>query len=193
MGGPGRRHLPRHRWLHVSGLISSGRDSVGRRFVDASESGARRLLPHLRLAGRSKGPRLRRHLRRPYRRRLNRARQTDPCKGDACVPLPAAPEDPTVGSLIPGPGKRRCTFRKTHSCPKGKRGQSGKARCGRQASRPAEHHSDRKRGLDERLYRSPVAVLIALSALSGAIPRPRAGAGPTSASCRAPKASISLS
>jgi hypothetical protein len=55
-----------------------------------------------------------------------------PCEGDACQPLPNAPEDPTVGTLIPGPGNPPVHFPKVvHKCPKGKRSivRHGKAGC----------------------------------------------------------------
>ena len=44
--------------------------------------------------------------------------RTDPLQGDACVPLPQGPEDPSVGSLIPGLPNPPVHFPKTHKCPK---------------------------------------------------------------------------
>lgn len=46
------------------------------------------------------------------------------CVGDSCQPLPSEPEDPTPGTLIPGPGNPPLHIaepRKKH--PKGKRGK----------------------------------------------------------------------
>jgi len=36
-----------------------------------------------------------------------------PCEEDACQPLPSPPEDPTPGTLVPGPGNPPVHFPKT--------------------------------------------------------------------------------
>jgi hypothetical protein len=53
-----------------------------------------------------------------------------PCEGDACAPLPNPPEDPTVGTLIPGTANPPVHFPKT-GCPKGKKQvtRHGKTSC----------------------------------------------------------------
>lgn len=43
-----------------------------------------------------------------------------PCESDECAPLPAAPEDPTVGTLVPGASNPPLHFPPTR-CPKGKK------------------------------------------------------------------------
>jgi hypothetical protein len=60
------------------------------------------------------------------------------CLGDACQPLPEAPEDPTVGTQIPGRGNPPLRSSKP-SCPKGKHRvvRHGKSRC------VAQHHKRR--------------------------------------------------
>ncbi len=120
------------------GLISSGRGAEGASFVDASANGFDAFF----LTGGSLVP-------------------TDPgsidlydarigggfsvpqppieCIADACQPLPQAPEDPTVGTLIPGPGNPPLPSPK-RTCPKGKHRvvRHGKARC------VASHHKRRR-------------------------------------------------
>jgi hypothetical protein len=94
-------------------LISSGSDGGGATFIDASESGedayfltSSSLVPtdpgsadvyDARVGGGFPVP-----------------TQPIPCEGDACQPLPNAPEDPTVGSLIGGPGNPPVHFAKVH-------------------------------------------------------------------------------
>ncbi len=60
-----------------------------------------------------------------------------PCESDECAPLPVAPEDPTVGSLVPGSSNPAVHF-PPKQCPKGKRrvGRKGKIVC----LAPGHHH-----------------------------------------------------
>ncbi len=94
-------------------LISNGKDPEGASFVDASESGEdvyfltfESLVPSdpgsadiydARVGGGFPVP-----------------TPPIPCEGDACVPLPVGPEDPTVDSLIPGIGNPPVHFPKVH-------------------------------------------------------------------------------
>jgi hypothetical protein len=120
-------------------LISSGGDSQGAFFADATESGndAFFLTSSSLVSG------------DPGSRDLYDARVGGgfpaptppiPCEGDACAPLPSPPEDPSVGTLVPGAGNPPVHFPPTKKCPKGKRRvvKNGKVRC------VSKHH--RKRG-----------------------------------------------
>lgn len=120
-------------------LISSGGDSQGATFADATESGDDAFF--LTSASLVSGD--------PGSRDLYDARVGGgfpvptppiPCEGDACAPLPPAPEDPTVGTIVPGPGNPPVHFPTTKKCPKGKRRvvKNGKARCVAKA-----HHNKR--------------------------------------------------
>jgi hypothetical protein len=64
-----------------------------------------------------------------------------PCEGDACAPLPVAPEDPTVGTLVAGSGNPPLHFPRVKNCPKGKRRviKNGNVRC-------VAKHRHKKRG-----------------------------------------------
>jgi hypothetical protein len=125
-------------------LISSGSDGGGASFIDASESGEDAYF----LTSSSLVPT------DPGSADLYDARSGGgfpvpnppiPCEGDACQPLPNAPEDPTVGSLIPGPANPPIHFPKVHhKCPQGKRSvvRHGKAKCVAEGGK-GKHH---KRG-----------------------------------------------
>jgi hypothetical protein len=110
-------------------LISSGQGSEGASFIDASQSGEDAyFLTSASLVGADPGSA------DVYDARVGGgfAEPTPPipCEGDACAPLPSPPEDPTVGTTIPGPGNPPVHFPKP-SCPKGKRRvvSHGKTRC----------------------------------------------------------------
>jgi hypothetical protein len=49
-----------------------------------------------------------------------------PCEADACQPLPEAPEDPTPGTLVKGPGNPATRFVKPKEQKKGKKGKGHK-------------------------------------------------------------------
>jgi len=134
-------------------MISNGKDSEGATFVDASESGSDvYFLTSFSLD----------EARDPGSRDIYDARVgggfPEPeseieCIGDACVPLPQGPEDPTVGSLIAGLTNPPAHFPKTHQCPKGTRRviRHDQFVCLRQhhkhhSKRNHKHHSKRKGG-----------------------------------------------
>jgi hypothetical protein len=84
-------------------LISSGRGAEGATFVDASRDGADAFfLTTESLIPADPGSQ------DLYDARIGGGFPEPPppleCAGDACQPLPQAPEDPTVGTTIPGPG-----------------------------------------------------------------------------------------
>ena len=84
------------------GLISGGRGSAGASFIDASETGSDAFfLTGDSLISTDPGSA------DIYDAREGGGYRVAPkpieCEGDACQPLPEAPEDPTVGTLIPGP------------------------------------------------------------------------------------------
>lgn len=121
-------------------LISSGRGAEGATFVDASSDGSDAFF----LTGESLVPA------DPgssdlYDARIGGGFPEPPppleCAGDACQPLPQAPEDPTVGTTITGPGNPPLPANKR--CPKGKRlvVRHGKVSCVR-----VKHHRRHKRG-----------------------------------------------
>ncbi len=133
------------------GLLSSGTGSEGASFIDASESGADAyFLTSASLHG-SAGMAV-----TPegnidpgsadvYDARIGggfaEPKQPIPCEGDACAPLPPEPEDPSVGTLVPGPGNPPVHFPKT-PCPKGTHRVTshGKSRCVKSAKRKPRHH-----------------------------------------------------
>lgn len=102
------------------GPISSGADGGGASFIDASQSGADAyFLTSASLVGADPGSA------DVYDARVGGgfAEPTPPipCEGDACAPLPSPPEDPTVGTMIPGSGNPPLRFPKPKpSCPRGK-------------------------------------------------------------------------
>jgi hypothetical protein len=112
-------------------LISSGTDSQGASFVDATESGEDAyFLTSASLVGADPGSA------DVYDARVGggfpEPTPPIPCEGDACAPLPPQPEDPTVGTMIPGPGNPPLAFPKpSPSCPKGTHRviRHGKPRC----------------------------------------------------------------
>ncbi len=94
-------------------LISNGKDPEGASLVDASESGDDSyFLTSESLVNSDPGSA------DVYDARVGggfpEPTKPIPCEGDACVPLPAGPEDPTVGSLIPGVGNPPVHFPKVH-------------------------------------------------------------------------------
>lgn len=85
------------------GLIGSGRSEEGSSFVDASASGSDAFfLTDASLAAADPG------LVDLYDARVGGGLPIPspplPCNGDACQPLPVAPDDPTPGTLVPNPG-----------------------------------------------------------------------------------------
>jgi hypothetical protein len=95
------------------GLISSGRSSDGASFIDASADGADAFF----LTGESLVPS------DPGSVDVYDAREGGgfavpptpiPCAGDACQPLPSAPEDPTPGTLVSAPSNPKPHFPKPH-------------------------------------------------------------------------------
>ena len=94
-------------------LISSGTDSEGATFVDATESGEDAyFLTFSSLVPTDPGSA------DVYDARVGGGLPVPtppiPCEADACQPLPSPPEDPTVGSLIPGSGNPPVHFPKVH-------------------------------------------------------------------------------
>jgi hypothetical protein len=70
-----------------------------------------------------------------------------PCEGDACQPLPSAPEDPTVASLIPAPGNPALHFPPAKVCPRKKQigARHGKQSCGPRHKKPKKHHGKKSK------------------------------------------------
>jgi len=121
-------------------LISSGTDPTGATFVDASQSGEDvYFLTSSSLVPSDPGSR------DVYDARVGGGFPVPgakiPCKGDACVPLPQGPEDPSVGSIIPGLPNPPVHFPKVHRCPNGTRivVRHGHVRC------LAKHHAQHRR------------------------------------------------
>jgi hypothetical protein len=111
-------------------LISSGTDPVGTGFLDASESGDD---AYIRTLSSLQEPQDHPHMTTTpqgntdpgaadvYDARVGGGFPEPPiaipCEGDACVPLPQPPEDPTVGTLIPGLPNPPIRFQ-AKQCPK---------------------------------------------------------------------------
>ncbi|MGN6216097.1 MAG: hypothetical protein ACTHN7_03945 [Solirubrobacterales bacterium] len=119
-------------------LISSGRGAEGATFVDASSDGSDAFFLTIEsLVPADPGSQ------DLYDARIGGGFPEPPppleCAGDACQPLPQAPEDPTVGTTIPGPGNPPLPVSKR--CPKGKRlvVRHGKVSCVK-----AKRHSHKK-------------------------------------------------
>ncbi len=126
-------------------LVSSGTDPNGATFVDASESGDDAyFLTFSSLVKSDPGSA------DIYDARVGggfpEALPEIPCKGDACVPLPQGPEDPSVGSLIPGLPNPPVHFPKPHRCPPGTHtaARHGNAVC--IAKHRTHHRKPHKRG-----------------------------------------------
>jgi hypothetical protein len=128
-------------------LISSGIDPEGATFLDASEAGADAyFLTFSSLVNSDPGSA------DVYDARVEGGFTEPlakiPCKGDACVPLPQGPEDPSVGSLIPGLSNPTIHFPNLRKCPKGKRTavRHGEVVCLRKhRSKHGKHHKRRLR------------------------------------------------
>jgi Divergent InlB B-repeat domain len=72
-----------------------------------------------------------------------------PCESDECAPLPVAPEDPTVASLVPGASNPPVRFPPTR-CPKGKKQTKRK---GKVACVAMKHHQHKqKHGKDKNSH-----------------------------------------
>jgi hypothetical protein len=103
-------------------LLSNGKDPEGASFVDASESGADAyFLTYASLVEKDPGFFNVEKVAGAADVYDARVGGSEPviekpieCEGDACTPLPAEPEDPTVGSLIPGLGDPPVHFPKVH-------------------------------------------------------------------------------
>jgi hypothetical protein len=65
-----------------------------------------------------------------------------PCESDECAPLPVAPEDPTLATLVPGSVNPAVHF-PPRQCPKGKRRVADK---GKVSCLATKHHHKKKRG-----------------------------------------------
>lgn len=125
-------------------LISSGGDAQGATFADASESGDDAFfLTSSSLVGGDPGSR------DLYDARVGGGFPVPtppiPCEGDACAPLPPAPEDPTVGTIAPGPGNPPVHFPPVKKCPKAKHQviKNGTVRC---VAKHHKKHGHKKRG-----------------------------------------------
>jgi hypothetical protein len=121
-------------------LISSGTSGEGSSFIDASEDGSDTFF----LTGASLVPT------DPGAADVYDARvgggYAEPekqieCEGDACQPLPEAPEDPTVDTLIPGIGNPKLEYPKISGATKSHHAKSHRKRGHRKTSR-----RHRKRG-----------------------------------------------
>jgi hypothetical protein len=105
-------------------LLSSGRDAGGARFTDASADGADAFfITAGSLAKADPG------VLDIYDARIGGGFPEPPppvaCEGDACQPLPSPPADPTLTTLLTGPGNPPVRFPKA-KCPKGKALHKGK-------------------------------------------------------------------
>jgi hypothetical protein len=119
-------------------LLSSGRNAGGAAFVDASADGSDAffLTPGSLVKADPGAIDL-------YDARVGGGFPEPPpeivCEGDACQPLPSPPADPTLTTLIKGPGNPAVRFpaERRKRCPKGKREvkRKGKVKCVRKGSR----------------------------------------------------------
>ena len=109
-------------------MVSNGKDPEGASFIDASESGADAFfLTYEALVEKDPGYTNSEKVAGAadiYDARIGGHEPplpvTPECEGDNCTFLPPEPEDPTVGSLIPGPGNPPVHFPASHGCAKGK-------------------------------------------------------------------------
>jgi hypothetical protein len=123
-------------------LLSSGTDPVGASFLDASESGVDAYIRTFSSLDEARDP----GSADVYDARIGGGfpvpTASIPCKGDACVPLPQGPEDPTVGTLIPGLPNPPVHF-PLKQCPKGSHRVTRKGRTicvSRQHHKKRHHH-----------------------------------------------------
>jgi hypothetical protein len=126
------------------GLISDGRSAGGGRFIDASADGSDAFfLTEGSLVGADPGAV------DLYDARVGGGfgEPTEPlaCEGDACQPLPSPPVDPTLTTLLAGPGNPPVRFPKA-KCPKGKVKHKGKCVKKRAADKRKGRHVKRGRG-----------------------------------------------
>jgi hypothetical protein len=66
------------------------------------------------------------------------------CEGDSCQPLPSPPVDPTLTTLLTGPGNPPVRYPKERKCPKGKVKKHGK--CVKKGHKHKKGKTKRKRG-----------------------------------------------
>jgi hypothetical protein len=136
-------------------MISNGKDPESASFIDASESGADAFfLTYQALVEKDPGYTNVEKVAGAadiYDARIGGHEPPLPvipeCEGDACTPLPPEPEDPTVGTLIPGPGNPPVHFPPSHGCAKGKHPivRHGKTICVKTHKR-SHHRRHHKRG-----------------------------------------------
>jgi hypothetical protein len=128
-------------------LISDGRSASGGRFIDASADGSDAFfLTEGSLVKADPGAQ------DLYDARMGGgfAEPSEPlaCEGDACQPLPSAPVDPTLTTLLTGPGNPPVRFPKA-KCPKGKakhKGRCVKKGAGKGKGPRGKHRRDRGSG-----------------------------------------------
>jgi hypothetical protein len=134
-------------------LISSGRSAGGARFIDASAGGADAFFL-------TEGSLVKSD---PGAADLYDARVgggfPDPippiaCEGDACQPLPSPPVDPTLTTLLAGPGNPSIRFPRLNCRPKTRRA----AKLGRQAKR-LRRRAKRAKGRRSRRARRRAAIV----------------------------------
>jgi hypothetical protein len=120
-------------------LISSGRGAGGASFIDASADGADAFfITDSSLVDADPGaPDL-------YDARIGGGfpQPLPPihCEGDACQPLPSPPTDPTLTTLLAGPGNPAVRYPKSK---KGCRKGAARSRCGKKKSQG--HHGGHKK------------------------------------------------
>jgi hypothetical protein len=70
-----------------------------------------------------------------------------PCEGDACQPLPSPPDDPPIGTIVPGPGNSPVLFPKTTTqkkTQKPKKAHHKKHKHGKRRHRPSGHRGSQR-------------------------------------------------
>jgi hypothetical protein len=129
-------------------LISKGTDPVGASFLDASESGEDAYFLTTLSLDQARDPGSADVYDARVGGGIGHPVQEIPCEGDACVQLPPPPEDPTVGTLIPGLSNPPVNFPKTHRCPKGRRFviRHGHVACVSEHRPRHRRHHGKKRG-----------------------------------------------